>query len=698
MKKILALLLVLVLMFSVVACGSKSTTEEPATDGEATEEESTDASETADTGDMKVLKLLETSNIPSLVTWKATDTVSFTILGNINSGLVNLTPEKVVAPDLAESWEVSEDGLKYTFHLRDANWVTVDGEVYGKVTANDFIYSWKKLVDPKEASQYSFLISTASVKNGKEAVHLSELLVGYDSAKENFETMSVSDFNDIPAATAEEQLADAKAVLEQELAEAADEDAKKAIQEKIDALKVEDYAPVEAVSAQAQFDEAKAAAEADLAATKAALEEEYGSVEEAQAKVAELIDSMAITAPDENTLVIELSNPVPYFVELMTFPPLFPVSEKFAEEKGDQYGTNVENYLYNGAYIFKDWKISEKHYLEKNPEYWDAENVKLDAIDYRVVEGLNNDTAVQMYIDGEVHRTGLSGENVEKYGNRPDTLADGEATLFYIQVNQGNGPDTANKRLLALPQARKALNMGFDKSYITDQIYKNGSLPADFFLPKNFVVDQDGKDFRDVAEELYKGGDGYNKYNVAEAQKLWEEAKKEAGMQQVELELIIYQGEAASKVGAHIKDELEKNLSGLTITINALPFAEKIKRANEGDFELDFAGWGPDYPDAMTFMDMWVTGGGHNTLGYSNPAYDEFIERSKNGDLTVPNKVEDRFKALVEAEKILLEDDQAIIPLYQRGLMSLVNPAVQNMVNQVYGPDYIFKYVDLVEQ
>ncbi len=693
MKKLLALLLVFVLVFSVVACGPKTeeTTKDDTENKDSTEEPKEEKAQKAK------LNLVGGENIPSLVTWLSTDAVSFEILGNINGGLMNLDTKRTAVPDLAESYEVSEDGLTYTFKLRDNKWTTVDGEVYAPVTAQDFVYAWKKLADPKEASAYAFMIKTAAIKNGKEAIDLSELIVAYDKADKNLKSMKVGDFQDIEAKTPEAQLEEAKAELEKQLGEAADEEAKKEIQKKIDALKVEDYEAIEAKSAQEQFDEAKAAAEEEFAAQKEAIESEYGSIDEANKKVSELIDSLAVEAVDDKTLKVTLSNPVPYFLDLMTFPSFFPANQKFVEEKGDAYGTKVDAFLYDGPYIFKEWKLSERHYLVKNPNYWDAANVAVDEIDVRVIEKINNDTAVQMYLDKEIDRVVLSGTNVDKYGNRPDALSIGESVMFYLHVNQGKGAATANTKLLQNAKARKALNMGINKKFITDKVFNNGSVPADYFLPKDFVANADGKEFREVAGEKFNGKDGYNKYNVEEAKKLWKEAKEETGMNEVELELMIYQGESASKVGAAIKDDLEKNLEGLKINIQALPFSEKIKRAQAGDYELDWAGWGPDYPDAMTFTDLWVTGGGHNTIGYENEAYDKLIEAAKNGELTAPSKINERFEALVETEKMLLEDDQAIIPLYQRGIIVLNAPKVKNWVHQVFGPDVQYKYITIEE-
>jgi oligopeptide transport system substrate-binding protein len=665
MKKILVMLLVLAMVFSLVACGGNNNNENdnnnanavvnnenaPADNGnDGNENEPDDMDETP--SEPKVLNLLESSNIPSLTTWQATDSVSFLILGNIGSGLYTLGEGGVPVADIAESVDISADGLTYTFKLKDANWSTVDGEVYAPVTAHDFVFAWRKLLDPAEASQYSFMISTASIKNGTEAVGLNEELIGYEADVENLETMDPANYEDTDEKTAKEQ-----------------------------------------------YDAAKAALEEKIAAEEADLTDKYGSVDGAYTELANLRDALGVTAVDDHTLVVELSNPVPYFIDLMTFPSFFPANEDFYNEVGDAYAKSNDAFLYNGAFIFKEWKISERHYLTKNPNYWDAENVALDAIDFRVIEGVSNDTAVQMYLDGEIATTGLSGENVEKYGNRPDMVPLEDVVLFYLEVNQGKGEMTTTKQLLSDVRARKAINMAIDKTYITDVIYANGSLPADYFVPKGFVgsAAHDNKDWRQVAEDMYGGGEGYNPYNPEMANELFSAAMADLGVDQVEFELIIYQGDTAAQVGTHIQNELEKNLPGVTVIVQALPFSEKLKRSDEGTYTLNWGGWGPDYPDAMTWMDMWVSGGGHNSTGYADADYDAVIEATKSGELTSPEKTKERFEALVTLEKKLLEEDQVIVPLYQRSGVGLRDPRIMNWFRQSFGPDIIYKWVDLAQ-
>jgi oligopeptide transport system substrate-binding protein len=663
MKKILVMLLVLAMVFSFVACGNNNNegnnnngnvavneNNEPANNGNNNGND--EPADDAEPAEPKVLNLLETSNITSLTTWQATDSVSFLILGNINSGLYTLGEGSVPVADIAESVDISADGLTYTFKLKDANWSTVDGEVYAPVTANDFVFAWKKLLDPAEASQYSFMISTASIKNGKEAVSLQEELVHYEANVEDLETMDPANYEDTDDKTAKEQ-----------------------------------------------YDEAVAALEEAIAEEEAGFAADYGSIQGAYDEIARLAESLGVTAVDDKTLVVELSNPVPYFIDLMTFPSFFPASEKFYNEQGDAYAKSSDAFLYNGPFIFSEWKISERHYLTKNANYWDAESVSLDAIDFRVIEGVSNDTAVQMYLDGEIATTGLSGENVEKYGNRPDMVPLEDVVLFYLEINQGKGEMTTTKQLLADVRARKAINMAIDKTYITDVIFANGSLPADYFVPKGFVgsSEHDNKGWRQVAEDMHGGGEGYNKYNVEMAVELWTAAMADLGIDSVEFELIIYQGETAAQVGTHIQNELEKNLPGVTVIVQALPFSEKLKRSDEGTYTLNWAGWGPDYPDAMTWMDMWVTGGGHNATGYTDAEYDAVIDATKSGELTAPDKAKDRFEALVTLEKKLLEEDQVIVPLYQRSGIGLRDPRIMNYYRQSFGPDILYKWVDLAQ-
>lgn len=648
-KKLVSMFAAAFCAFGLVACSSdKNATETPSTE--------TPTETTTDSTSKKVLKLLQTSNIPSLVPWAATDSVSFLMLGNILEGLVVFGENGSIEPGAAESWEISEDGLTYTFKLRqDSNWVKADGSVYAPVTAEDFVYSWKKLIDPTSGAQYNFMIQTAGIKGANDALGLAESIVSYDTYTSD-----------------------------------------------LDALKLSDYKDTDTQTAQVQFDEAKASLEAKAAASEEAiLALGFGSVDEARENMNQLIDALGVTAVDEYTLQIELETPTPYFLSLMAFPSFYPVNEAFVNEvTEDKFGTSVDTFIYNGPFVFKDWKISERFYIEKNVNYWDSATVALDGIDFRVVPGIAADTAVGLYLEGSIQSVGLTGTNVQTYGSRPDAVAYGDTGMFYLEVNNGKGAMTPEKTLLANANARKAINMAINKSFITDNVFANGSLPADYIVPKTFVYGPadtayEGVDFRSVNEEYTNG---YNSYNPEEAAKLWEQARVETGITQaLELEIIIFEGDSAAQVGAAIKNDLEANLgdANVSIKLSVLPFAEKLARSASGDYHMVWSGWSPDYADPMTFLDMYVTGNGQNKLDYSNEEYDALILAAKTGDLTTD--LEARFKALADAEEILLGQDQALVPLYQKGSIGLRDPKLLNYWPQQVGPDYFFKWTDIAE-
>lgn len=237
--------------------------------------------------------------------------------------------------------------------------------------------------------------------------------------------------------------------------------------------------------------------------------------------------------------------------------------------------------------------------------------------------------------------------------------------------------------------ARKAISMAFDKQFIVDEILGNGSIATDYFVPAGLASDPDGNDFRSMYPE------GWNSFNPDEAAKYWAMAKEEVGFDTVTIELLNYDSEGARKVGEHVKAQLETYLEGVTVTINAQPFENKLAIAAAGDYQLSYSGWGPDYPDPLTFLDMWVTGGGFNEVGFSNEDYDGIIAAAKSGDLV--NKPYERWEAMQEAERILLEDFAVLAPLYQRSRTLVQRPYVDGIEYHAFGGDYTYNRATTTE-
>ncbi|MEY8349494.1 peptide ABC transporter substrate-binding protein [Bacillus cereus] len=393
------------------------------------------------------------------------------------------------------------------------------------------------------------------------------------------------------------------------------------------------------------------------------------------------LDTLGVKAVDDHTLEVELENPVPYFVELTSFATFYPLNEKFMKEKGDKYGLESDTTLYNGPFTLSEWKHEEGWKMKKNAQYWDNKTVKLEEINVNVVK--DTGTRINLYDSGAIDRAGLVSEFVDKYKSSPEFYTQKTPSTFFLRLNQKRG---GQDTVLKSKDLRKAIAMAYDKKGLANVILNDGSVPAGYLVPAEFAKSPDGKYFRK------ENGEGI-KTDLKKAKEHWEKAKKELGKDAVTVELLNYDSENAKKVGEYLKAQLEQNLPGLTVNLKNQPFKQKLDLETKQDYDLSYAGWGPDYLDPMTFIDMFVTNGSHNQTGYSNPEYDKLVEQGKGELLSKPKE---RWEALLKAEKILL-DDVAIAPLYQRGDSIVQKPKVKGIAKHPVGGDYSYKWAYITE-
>lgn len=549
-KKKWSLLLAALLLVSTVlaACGGS-------------DEKSSKGSGASDKSSEQVLHLINTDQIPTMDSSMATDTFAFQFLGESMEGLYRLGKDGKIEDGIATDHQVSDDGLTWTFKLReDAKWSNGD-----PVTAHDFVYAWQRAVDPKTGSEYGPYMMGGVIKNAT-AVNKGEV-------------------------------------------------------------------PVE---------------------------------------------ELGVRAEDDYTLVVELENPTPYFKSLTTFGTYLPMNQKFVEAQGDKYATSTDTLVFNGPFTLEKWtSTANKWELVKNENYWDKDSVKLDKITFVVVK--DPQAGVDLYEKGEVDRTTLTSDLVDMYSSNDDYITIPQANVFWLKLNQErNGEKTP----LANVNIRKAIMMAVDKEAGVNEILNNGSIAANGLIPKGFVkVPNTGKDFREQNGDLAV-------YNKEEAKKYWEQGLKELGVDSISLEFMGDDTETAKVFNEYIANQLKTNLPGLEITIKNVPFEQRIDADTAQDYDIQFAGWGPDYLDPYTFLSLWITDGGNNKMGYSNPEYDKLLQDVQT---TYANDQDKRYEAMLKAEKILFED-AAIAPIYQRSLALLSSPKVHNIIANQFGADYEWKW------
>ncbi|MEC0281208.1 peptide ABC transporter substrate-binding protein [Terribacillus saccharophilus] len=388
------------------------------------------------------------------------------------------------------------------------------------------------------------------------------------------------------------------------------------------------------------------------------------------------LDELGVKAVDDYTLEVQLEKPVPYFESLTTFPTFMPLNQKFVEEQGDSYALEADNLLSNGPFKMTEWNHGSTMKFEKNDTYWDAENVQLEEINLQVSKDIA--TGVNLYDTGAVDRAPLTAEFVDQRINDEDYTAVPDMASWYLKLNQNRmGEETP----LANINARKAVAQAVDKDGLVNVVLNNGSTVSNGLMPKDFVKGPDGEDFRDANGDLLT-------YDAEAAKEAWATAKEELGEDEITLEILTGDTDTSTQIVDYLKEQLETNLEGLTVDVLQVPFQQRLDLDTAGDFDIEISGWGPDYIDPYTFMNLFITDGENNRMAYSSEEYDSLNEQAATENATNP---EARWQNFLDAEKVLLED-AAIAPLYQAGNSFLVSPKMKGVFSNPAGNDFEYKW------
>lgn len=349
------------------------------------------------------------------------------------------------------------------------------------------------------------------------------------------------------------------------------------------------------------------------------------------------LDELGVTVINDYKLEVELEQPIPYFLQLLALPIYLPQHESFLKEQGKNYALEPSNLLYNGPFILEKWKHEQEFQLKKNATYWDQKKVKLDEINFQIVK--DTMTAVNLYEAGNLDRVPINSQFVDKYKGNKELHMSSDSGIAMLRFNEKNNA-LANKKV------RQSISLALNKEDFVTHFINNGAKPASGLVPAGHINEETGKDFR-------KENGNLSSYDLQNAKKIWKEAKKELGVEQVNLELLTFEQDNAKRMAEYIKGDLEKNLQGLTIQIKQQPFKQKLQLEQTGNYDITMANWGPDYKDPISYLELFTTGNPNNKMNYPNSRYDELIKKAKTDFVLEPEK---RWEALLEAEQVLLED------------------------------------------
>lgn len=385
------------------------------------------------------------------------------------------------------------------------------------------------------------------------------------------------------------------------------------------------------------------------------------------------LDAVGIKAIDEKTLEVVLENPTPFFLNLTSYMTYMPVQKAMVEASGADFATTPEKMVFSGPFVISEWVSKQKLNLKKNPEYWDAENVKLDEIKGDMIVEANS--ASNLYDSGEMDVMRLSPTLLDKYKDTPDYLLADDSVSWYMQYNMEN-KYTKNKNI------RDAFSLSVDRKSFTENVLRDGSVVSEGLVPAGIKANEE-KTFGEVRGNVLKD----HEFNADKAKASLEKGLKELGITKEELakniSFLTGDSDNAKKQAQALQQMWKQNL-GLEIKVETVSFKLRLDRYNRKDFSMTMSGWGADYDDPMTFMALHVTGAGNNHAYYASPEYDALIKKAQT------SQGEERLKAMIDAEK-LLATDLPIFPIYNATKLYLQKEYVKGVERHTAGADMSFK-------
>lgn len=384
-------------------------------------------------------------------------------------------------------------------------------------------------------------------------------------------------------------------------------------------------------------------------------------------------NQVGVKALDKHKLSIELNEPIPYFLSLLTHVAFYPVHKGTLEESGpvNERGTGwarPEKMVSNGPFALKKWSIGDSVGVEKNPHYWDAQNVKLNKIYFYPIEDPNTEESA--FRTGQIHITEtLPITKIKQYRDRKDPhlrLAPFFMTYGFI-FNTTIPPFNDVK-------VRKALSLALDRNSIVENVTRKGEFPAFSYVPPNSGGYQSSSQ---ISED------------VKEARALLAEAGFPDGKGFPVATLLYNTSENHRSVAEALQYMWSKNL-GVNIELINQEWKVYLQARAGNTYNLIRFGWVGDYLDPSAFLEVFTQDSGNNYSKWTNKNYDELLS---NASATLDKN--ERFRLYNKAETILL-DELPVLPLFFYNTSYLVHESVRNWHPNILD-FHPYKYVYLEE-
>lgn len=519
---------------------------------------------------------------------KAAEQVGGNLVVNLFAGLTQGHPVTLEPmPDIAERWDISEDGLRYVFHLRESTWS--DGV---PLTAADFEYSWRRVLDPKTGSRYATFLY--GLKHAELFNRKALRILGVGAASE----------------------AELRAL-------------------------IEPLAAIEVLTLDPALDAAFVIVSGDDATRPRLRQRLLSELRERpwQGRVLRTSEmdgsEVGVRARDALTLEVELEAPLPYFLHLTKYYTALPVPRHVIERleragQNTELWTRPENIVSNGPFVFAESRFRQFMRLDKNPRYWDAQHVKLERIRISLIENYN--TALNMYEAGELDTIGpttnLPSEFLDLLRTQKDFVSAPYMSVYFYWVNTKVPP-------VDDPRVRTALSLALDRKSLVTHVLRAGQIPTADIVPDGLGGYQ---------------GLGTASFDPERARALLREAGFGPERPMPTITLRYNTSETHKQVAEAVQAMWRKHL-GVQVEIENQEWKVYLKSLETKDFQLGRYAWIGDYPDPFTFLELFTTHNGNNKSNWSSREYDDLLRRAN-----LQRDPARRLSQLREAEQIFARE------------------------------------------
>ncbi len=437
-------------------------------------------------------------------------------------------------------------------------------------------------------------------------------------------------------------------------------------------------------------------------------------------------------AIDDKTIEVTLANAVSYWNELLAFPTYFPVREDVVSN--ESWATDPSTYVSNGAYKLASWEHNSLITLEKNADYVDAAEVKMDEIKFYLSDDANNMLSNFKNGDWKLIDSIPTNEMEAVKKEYPDEFFNvGQLGTYYVcwNINEKILPEdsklTGAEAEAAKAEIRNAVGLLIDRNYVVDKVAQGGQIPASTFVGAG-LTDADGKTEFYKNTGVSKDFDGYfntsaDAYQanvdsaIATLKKYYkydEATKKFTNFPK--LTYLYNTDEGHKAIGEYIQATLAN--VGIEISMENQEWATFLNTRKDGNFSIARNGWLADYNDPISFLDMWTTSSGNNdvqfgkgenkdvkvyNLDLTSLGYEEKVENgtwAETYDVLIAKiksctDIEKRYKMMHMAEDMIMQSG-CICPIYYYTDQYMLSKNVKGFFSSPLGYKY-FMYCTVEE-